>query len=54
MDVASEAQLASMGLRSKRQGVNEVLDFSAWDRKAALHRAIRALNIPDRPAVEEM
>ena len=53
MDVASEAQLASMGLRSKRQGVDEVLDFSAWDRKAALHRAIRALNTPDRPAGED-
>ena len=54
MDVASEAQLASMGLRSQRKGIDEILSFSQWDRKTALHRAIRLQNMPARPSVEDM
>ena len=54
MEVASEAQLALMGLRSQRKDIDEVISFSQWDRKTALHRAIRLQNVPARPSVEDM
>ena len=54
MEAASEAQLASMGLRAQRKDIDEIISFSQWDRKVALHRAIKLQNVPARPSVDNM
>ena len=54
MDVFSDEQLESMGLKQHRRDIDEIISFSNWTRKAALHVAIRAQNVPGRPAVDSM
>ena len=54
MDIYSESQLESMGLRPHRKDIDEIISFSNWTRKDDLHAAIRAQNVPARPAVANM
>ena len=54
MDTYSNSQLEAMGLEPHRQGVDECLRFSNWQRKATLHAAIKAQNQPDKPDTEDM
>ena len=54
MSVYSDEQLESMGLKQHRRDIDEIISFSHWTRKADLHTAIRAQNVPGRPAVANM
>ena len=54
MSVYSDEHLESMGLRQRRPTIDEIISFSHWTRKADLHTAIRAQNVPGRPSVANM
>ena len=54
MGTYSNPQLEAMGLVPHRNGVDERLPYTKWDRKAVLHAAIRATNQPDKPLNDDM